>query len=141
MRALVIAMLLPVLACNRPYNDDHETLVIEHWPELEFPFGHWTLSSFIAEPDGRTLPDATSRHEWATAAGADRAEVTRVDREGDALLERAPPRPLAAAHLARIQEVLASPRFGVRTSCLPEPGVRVRFHRGAATADLLLCYG
>jgi hypothetical protein len=143
MRALVIAMLLPVLACNQPYNDDHQYMVIEDWPgaPYEFPFAMWSLTWRVGEGDLRALHDATVWHEWAVAVGAERAEATRIERDGARLVELGPPRPLTAAQLARMREIVASPRFGVRFSCLPEPGVRVRFHRGAATADLLICYG
>jgi hypothetical protein len=142
MRALMLAMLLPFLACAEPPGSGHSLVVVEDWPGPRngFPFGMWSLTWRAGDADLRALRDATVWREWAIAVGAERAEATRIERDGIRLVELGPPRPLTAAQLARMRELVASPRFGVRTACAPEPGVRVRFHRGAATADLLICY-
>jgi hypothetical protein len=94
----------------------------------------------------RTVLDDENAREWAIVVGATRVEVTRIrlsEAPGDAdrMEELGPPRELAIAHAARLQEILAKPRFSLqKLMCAIEPGVRVRFHRGEESADLLVCF-
>jgi len=102
----------------------------------------WPIDTLLPQP--RLALDTIADPQLVSIAlGADRAEVGRievVERTWE-IREVAPPRPLSPAELARLQEILGQPRFQPpQKPCGPSPGVRVRFHRGDATVDLLLCY-
>jgi hypothetical protein len=150
MRALVL--ILALVACNAMHDGDDGYVLTDGWPRWEFPHGLAPILDAVDyHREWSPLASLTQGRLFAIAVEADWAEVARVRRplpdrwepgteDSIPIVEVGPSRALTPQELARLQVILGEPRFRrPALLCMPHPGVRVRFHRGDATADLMIC--